>query len=400
MARIVTRAPIPALTCANLINNLINYEQDPLGDVRVILTVTLNPAVDVTYLVDRLVLSSATRVAQVRQRAGGKGVNVARVAGACGADVCATGLAGGSRGELILAGLAGQGVRADFEPIAGESRQTLTIVETRPRGTGAEDAAGRVPAGHGGAAGHPTELREIGPTVTPAEWERFVYRFTRLAAEAAVAVLSGSLPPGVPADGYATLTAIARQARASVIVDAGGSALRLACAAGPDIVKPNEAELLAAAKPDKADGRDGAAGGDVAGRAVPGVQLLLTAASGLRGLGAAAVVASLGRAGSLAVTSAGRWRVSHEPVPGNPVGAGDALVAGLALNLAGSGGSGDRPASGVREWGDPQWRRALALASGLAMASLLCESAGEVDPDAAASFSEKIRIRALGGRRT
>jgi len=73
-----------------MINTLIKYEQDLPGGVRVIRTVTLNPAADVTYLVDRLVLRSAARVASVRQRAGGTDVNVARVGATCGADVCAT----------------------------------------------------------------------------------------------------------------------------------------------------------------------------------------------------------------------------------------------------------------------------------------------------------------------
>src|SRR5581483_5187096 len=233
-----------------MINNLIKYEQDLRGGVSVILTVTLNPAVDVTYLVDRLVPRSAATVASARQRAGGKGVNVARVAAACGADVCATGLAGGSRGEMIVAWLAEQGVPAAFEPIAGESRQTLTIVET-----------GRGSAGRGGAAGHPTELREIGPVVTSGEWSRFLDRFAGLAAAAGVVVLSGSLPPGVPDGAYAALTGIARRAGSPVILDTGGPALRLACAAGPDIVKPNESELMSAAGP----AGDGIGGGHWSG---------------------------------------------------------------------------------------------------------------------------------------
>lgn len=368
MTRMVTRPAPPALTCANLLNNLINYEQSQPEDARVILTVTLNPAVDVTYQVDRLVPRSAARVASARQRAGGKGVNVARVAAACGADVCATGLAGGARGELIVAWLTRQGMRADFEPIAGESRQTLTIVET-----------GRGSAGRGGAAGHPTELREIGPVVTPGEWSRFRKRFGVLVAEAGVVVLSGSLPPGVPEDAYATLTEPARAAGTPVIVDTGGAALRLASAAGPDIVKPNEGELLAAAGP-------GGEGTNRTGR-------LLTAAAALRELGAASVVVSLARSGSLAVTPAGRWRVSHERVHGNPVGAGDAFVAGLAVRALG----GAAEAGGIRGWGPRQWRPALVMASGLAMSSVLSECAGEADPGPAAALSEKVRVRTLGG---
>jgi tagatose 6-phosphate kinase len=167
----------------------------------VILTVTLNPALDVTYRVDLLVSRSAMRVTEVHQRAGGKGLNVARVVAACGAAVCATGLAGGARGARgasIRSSLARAGVRDEFAAIAGETRQTVTIVS--------------------GDQSPPTELREPDPSVTAAEWERFRAR-------------------------YAVLTAVAAARRVPVIVDAGGSALRLACAAGE--VDPDMAAKLA-----------------------------------------------------------------------------------------------------------------------------------------------------------
>lgn len=301
-----------------------------------ILTVTLNPAIDVTYYLDTLVRNAGLRVDRVLERAGGKGVNVARVAAACGAHVCATGLAGGRRGEQLRAGL---GVRDEFWQVGGETRQTVNIVET-------------------GRAGLPTELREPGPVITAAEWDGFTGRFAALAAEADVVVMSGSLPPGVPVDAYAVLTSLTRSvSTARVIVDTGGEALRHACAAGPDLVKPNEAELTAA---------------------VPTTEDRLARASRLRDAGAAAVVVSLGRAGSVAVTPDGSWRVSHDAVPGgNPVGAGDALVAGLAL--------------GVRD----DWPTALRRASGLAMASVLATSAGQVDPAAADRFAGTIRIRKI-----
>jgi tagatose 6-phosphate kinase len=308
-----------------------------------ILTVTLNPALDVTYWVDRLALRSATKVRRVRARAGGKGVNVARVAAAVHGPgtVCVTGLAGGSRGEAIREAIAALGVREEFEVIAGESRQTIAIVEENPQ---------------------PTELREPGPTVTPREWDGFTRRFRVLAKEASVVVLSGSLPPGTPPDAYATLVRAAHEVRSSVIVDTSGPALWDACTAAPDIVKPNEAEL-------------------------PGVdtvvmssqESVLAAARLLRDHGAGAVIASLGRAGSVAVTADGALRVSHPRVDGNPVGAGDALVAGLALALAS---------------GQPLGPAALARASGLAMASVA--GSGEVDPAEAERLADMVRTRWIG----
>jgi tagatose 6-phosphate kinase len=274
-------------------------------------------------------------------------VNVARVAAACAADVRATGLAGGGRGAQLRACVAGHGIREEFCPIEGETRQTVNIVETE-------------------RAGLPTELREPGPVVTAAEWNRFVDRFPSLAAEADVVTMSGSLPPGVPADAYATLTSATRSVSAArVIVDAGGEALRLACAAGPDLVKPNEAELLATAGPNDEPTR---------------LRRVLAGASSLRDLGAVAVVVSLGRSGSVAVTPDGRWRASHDAVSGgNPVGAGDALVAGLALSTS------------------TDWPAALKRASGLAVASVLSSSAGDVDPAAAERFEGHVRIREIRG---
>lgn len=314
-----------------------------------ILTVTLNPALDVTYWVDRLAVRSATWVPRVRQRAGGKGVNVARAAAAArpAVTVCATGLAGGLRGAAIRADVARLGVREEFEVIAGESRQTVTIVED-----------------HQPATRHPTELREQGPAVGTDEWNRFLRRFGALAGDARVVVLSGSLPPGIPGDAYATLTLAARRAGARVIVDTGGQALRVACAAVPDIIKPNESELADALPPVRQD-----RGGRV-----------VAAAQALRELGARAVVASQGHAGSVAVTAEGAWRVTHPRVEGNPVGAGDALVAGLALGQLAPGRV--DPAS-------------LALASGLAMASV--QGSGDVDPAAVERLAGLVRVRRIGG---
>jgi fructose-1-phosphate kinase PfkB-like protein len=204
-----------------------------------------------------------------------------------------------------------------------------------------------------------------------------------------VVVLSGSLPPGVPEDGYAALTEAARHSgRASVIVDAGGAALRLACAAGPDVVKPNESELMAASS----DGAKAHAGLDAGSRAGAGRAVrVLAAAESLRRLGASAVVASLGRTGSVAVTPAGRWRVRHPQLDGNPVGAGDALVAGLALQAA---------VLGTADWTAADWAAALARASGMAAASVLSPSAGEADPAEATRLAQSVRIRKMGQART
>ncbi len=364
-----------------------------------ILTVTLNAALDVTYRVPRLVPPSVMRVDHVHQQAGGKGVNVARVLASAGVPACATGLAGGIRGAAIRDGLAAAGVRDEFEEIAGDSRQTVVVI----------DRDGRL-----------SEFDEPGPEVRSAEWARFQKRYARVVQDARVVVLSGSLPPGIPADAYAILAAVARAAAAEVIVDAGGPPLRLACAASPQIVKPNERELHDAAEPGNAAAvvarpagsagpvpatahavahSAGSAGptrasaaqaaawsagpptpfGQAARAGPPTVAAALAAAEDVRSLGAGAVVASLGAAGLVAVTPDGRWSVSHPVLRGNPVGAGDALVAGLAM-------------SRVKE---ATWPQTLVTATSLAMASVSSPWAGEVDPAEAAALAATVRVRRL-----
>ncbi|MFB4298802.1 1-phosphofructokinase family hexose kinase [Actinomadura sp. NTSP31] len=243
-----------------------------------ILTVTLNPAWDVTYRVPRLTPHGSHRVASTLQRPGGKGLNVARVLHALGEDTLATGLAGGATGAMVRDALE---VPCAFAAIAGETRRTVTVVDT--------DA---------------TIFNEPGPDVRPDEWAAFQESFAARAAAASVVVLSGSLPPGLPEDAYAVLTRLARGAGARVLVDAGGPALRAAAGARPDLLKPNEAEMAAA-------GLDRAALGE-----------------------GGALVVSRGADGMLAVTPDGCFEaVPYEVVAGNPTGAGDAAAAALAVAL-------------------------------------------------------------------
>ncbi|MFI5952336.1 1-phosphofructokinase family hexose kinase [Cryptosporangium sp. NPDC051539] len=256
-----------------------------------ILTVTLNAALDVTYRVDALVPHGTHRVAPPEERAGGKGLNVARVLHALGEPVLATGLLGGDTGARLARLLDADGVPSAFEPVAGETRRTLAVSDGR------------------GATG----FWEPGPEVTPEEWEAFRVRFALLVAEADVVVLSGSLPRGLPGDAYAQLVLDAGPAGVPVILDTSGEPLRLGIGAGPALIKPNAEELAALV------GTNGE---------------LVESARAARTLGAGAVVASAGPDGLVAVTGDGGWQARPpEVVHGNPTGAGDAAVAGLARGL-------------------------------------------------------------------
>jgi tagatose 6-phosphate kinase len=270
--------------------------------VDVILTVTLNAALDVTYHVPALRPGSTHRVSRVDERAGGKGVNVARVLHTLREPVIATGLVGGGTGASIRT-LLGD-LRHSFVDIAEPSRRTTVIAD----GTEA------------------TGFWEPGPHVSAEEWTTFVAHFTSLLRVSRVAVLSGSLPPGVPVDGYAELIGLARSAEVPSILDSSGEALRAGLAARPDVVKPNAHELAMAT---------GLAVGALPDAEELALSEARSAAEAMRAGSAVAVVASLGRHGLLASTVDGSWHAHPAaPLPGNPTGAGDAAVAALARGIA------------------------------------------------------------------
>ncbi|MFD3928811.1 1-phosphofructokinase family hexose kinase [Streptomyces sp. NPDC058614] len=258
-----------------------------------ITTVTLNAAVDVTYTVDRIRTGASHRLTEVRRRAGGKGINVARVLAALGHPTTVTGLAGGAAGAVVRRDLAVSGLRDDLVGIAGDTRQTVTVVER-------ERADASV-------------FLEPGPHVTAAEWAAFRAVYRQLLDESRVVVLSGSLPTGLHDEAYAELVALAGERGVPAVLDTVGVPLLKALPEGPALVKPNVHELR------ETLGTDDAAAG---------ARLLLEA-------GACAVTVSLGAEGMLALTADEGW-LAKPPrrVPGNPTGAGDAAVAALSAGLA------------------------------------------------------------------
>ncbi|MGR6924028.1 1-phosphofructokinase family hexose kinase [[Actinomadura] parvosata] len=298
-----------------------------------IITVTLNLALDVTYQVPAVDWDGVNRVSTVHRRAGGKGVNVARVLAALGRDVLVTGLAGGPTGRAVEADLSSARLPTALYGIAGDSRTTLAVSD----------------------AEHTTLFNEPGPEVTAAEFEGFARHYEQLLGDADAVVLSGSLPRGLPADTYATLAALAADRGVPCIVDADGEPLRHAPKGRPAILKPNADELA---------------------RAVPG-GTPAEGAQALRGQGAGAVVVSMGADGLLAVTGEGTFAARMPyTVRGNPTGAGDSLVAGLALGLV-------EPAP----WPD-RLRRAAALGA----AAVATPVAGEFDPEVYADIHPQITI--------
>ncbi|MEU9709782.1 1-phosphofructokinase family hexose kinase [Streptomyces sp. NPDC047967] len=299
------------------------------------LTVTLNAALDVTYLVDALVPHSSHRVHTAYERAGGKGINVARVLSGRGCPATVTGLAGGTTGRSIHDDLRSAGIRDELVGIPGASRRTVTVVSGRD--------------------GDATVFNPPGPRVDAAGWACFLDRFASLVRGAGTVVLSGSLPPGLPVDAYAQLIRLSAEAGAATVLDTSGPALLAGLEADPTVVKPNATEITE----------------------VTGEKNIEAAAHALRAGRSTAVVASCGPEGIHALTPQGAWRATPpRALSGNPTGAGDACVAALA--------------AGIRA-GDP-WPEILREAVALSAATLPCARAGDVATDVYEEFRTAVGV--------
>lgn len=263
-----------------------------------LITLTLNPAVDVTARLDALRPHALNRLGEVRRDYGGKGVNVSRAVAALGGRSLACGLAAGAGGRALAATLEKQGIGCELVPLPGEMRTNLKLVEPD---------------------GALTELNEPGPAVPAAALEALCQKLEGHAAPGVWFVLAGSAGPGVPTDVYAVLTRRLKAKGARVLLDADGPLLGAALAAPvlPDILKPNLHELAGAfGAPEEA--------------ADP-ARIAFWART-LRQNGAGAVCVSLGAGGAAYFGKTGEWFAPALPVKvQSTVGAGDTMAAALAL---------------------------------------------------------------------
>jgi len=258
----------------------------------VILTVTLNAAVDKTYRVENFTLDRVHRPSEWRIVAGGKGVNVARVYQALGGKAVATGFLGGYNGRFIARSLQEEGIAADFVRTREESRVCIAVVDP-VRST-------------------QTEVNEVGPNIAPREVAQLKARFERLLSGTSFAfvALSGSIPPGVPETIYADLIALARRQEVRCALDASGAALKAGLEARPWVVKPNVHELAAVL-------------GEV--RHEPGA--LTEAAQRIVGTGVEIALVTLGRRGCICAAREGVWRAAPPEIRFvSAVGSGDSML--------------------------------------------------------------------------
>lgn len=262
-----------------------------------IVTVTPNPALDRTLTVPAIVFDEMVRASESRLDLDGKGVNVSKALRALGSPTVIMGFAGGATGEMLERGLREQGYAADFTRVAGETRTNTMIVDA--------------------ASARYVKANEPGPTLRSEELAAFFAQARARLAPGDTWILSGSLPPGAPDGFYAELVALIHSGGARALLDTSGEPLRLGCMAQPYLAKPNadEAEALT-------------------GQSIDGDAAALRAAGDFLDRGVELVALSLGADGLLLAARGQAVRAWPPRVRAlNPVGAGDALLAGVAWAL-------------------------------------------------------------------
>jgi len=261
-----------------------------------ILTVTLNPAIDKTYTVQELIAGHVNRMSSMVNIPGGKGINVSKILCQYECPVTATGFLGGYTGSWMEEKLRGMGILCDFVKTQGDTRCSMNIV--------AKD-------------GFVTEILEPGPQIGVAEQQAFWKKYRELAAQCELVVMSGSAACGLPEDIYAEMIGIAKEYDKKTILDASGQLLARGALAGPFLVKPNRRELEY-----------------VAGHRCRGQAEILAAAELLLRRGAHYVAVSVGEKG-MYLLDADRRLFARAPKVKvvNTVGSGDSACASFAMSI-------------------------------------------------------------------
>ncbi|MGZ4354659.1 MAG: 1-phosphofructokinase family hexose kinase [Gaiellaceae bacterium] len=311
-----------------------------------IVTVTLNAAVDRTLTVPNFQLGHRHRASAALTLAGGKGINVARALKTLGVPVVATGLAGGRTGTRIVEELQSEAILNDFVRIDGESRTSTAVVDP--------------------TANTYTEINEWGPAVGDGELEILLEKLEYLAQGAAMVVFAGSLPREVAHDFYGEAIRAVNRAGVNTVLDSDGEPLRLGVEAGPYLVSPNQREAEGLVGQELNDDEDFQLALDRI-REMGARNVLITQETGC--------LALLREDGDLRRFRATAPRL--EPV--SAVGAGDVLLAAfLAARVAG------RP-----------MEEALRAAVAAGAASTLDVGAGRFDPRQAARLQTGVEVTEL-----
>jgi 1-phosphofructokinase family hexose kinase len=292
-----------------------------------IVTLTLNPAIDRTFSVDRLAFEDRSYIESTRESAGGRGIHAARIVNSFGGQALAIFTSGGASGQRLEEHLVDCGFPTLPVPIREEIRTNITITDKQ---------------------GLTVNLNEAGPHLQRAEIARVEKAVQTHLEGASWLLLCGSLPPGVEAGFYARLIDMARRQKVNTLLDTDGAALREGVEAGPTVASPNqqEAERLL-------------------NRVLLTRNHLLEAAARIRGMGPETVVLSLGSRGAMgAIEGAIIEALAPRVDVLSPIGAGDALRAAFAWSM-----ERDRDFSDALRWGVATGTASAAL-PGLHMATL------------------------------
>jgi 1-phosphofructokinase family hexose kinase len=308
-----------------------------------ILTVTLNPALDRTMTVPNFQAGMRHRATDTVILPGGKGINVARTVKALGRPVIATGFVGGRKGDQIVADLNGEGILCDFVRVAGESRISTAVVDP--------------------ATNAITEINEQGPEIQPEELEALFDKLDYLGRAVEIVVLAGSVPPGLDDDCYAKMIQKLKPLGVKVFFYTYGDPLRLGIKAKPDVIFP---KLVEAEK--------------VIGYEFTTIEDRVLAARRMREMGAGSVFITFrfGCIAELEIDGCNRTFIGRMPEVEtlSPLGWGDALVGGFAVKLT----DGETALESLR------------FGLGCAAANLVRYGAGVFSPSDAEIFAKQVEL--------
>lgn len=262
-----------------------------------ILTVTPNPTIDRVYFVDEFQMGEVHRPNSFTCTAGGKGLNVSRVAHLMGHKTLAMGFIGGFNGEFIKSEITKQGIANNFTPIAGETRICVNISDKN------------------GLSG---EILESGPYVTEEEKKAFLFAFEKEIDNADIVCAAGSLPKGLDSSFYIELVSVAKKHGKKIVTDASGKTLEDVIKAKPFMVKPNRYELSL-----------------LMNKEINSIEDVKEALVFLKDSGVELPLATLGKDGAMAYVDEKFYKFSSPEVEViNTVGSGDSSVSGIAVGLS------------------------------------------------------------------
>lgn len=307
-----------------------------------ILIVNLNASVDKRYELNNITKGMVTRVNEVDNTPGGKGIHVANVVTILEEECLVTGMIGGKTGEFVEEKLEEYNIKSDFIKIEGNTRECLAIIT--------DDLV-------------QTEILEPGPIVSKKECLSFKNKFEKLSEQASIIVISGSVPRNINENFYKELIEIAKNKKKKVLLDTSGKLLEEGIKGKPFFIKPNKDEIEA-----------------LRGRKIEGVEDAIEEIKKFHNEGIEFVIISLGSEGSIAGKDGKFYKISVPKIKAvNPVGSGDSYVGGIAV--------------GIRRGYEIEHILRLAAACGTANA--MEKETGTVKKEVVNKIIEKIRIEEI-----